>query len=540
MKKIITIISLLIIGIVAVTWLYFSNLSSFENSNERVFKILPANASLVFEYKNEDSFYEIFQDFTLFKEVLGKNNLKYLGALKQIFVDNDTFSNSFLKSDVFLSLHQTEKNKADILIIAPLSKEATQNESVFINALKEKYKLIDTTSQGNEPIYQLPFNKNSNFFFSFDKDLLIGSFNRDLVIQSQTESKKKQFNNNFLVDFKSTRNKNSIANLYINFSKLPDLLNNFSGRKNPEETFALKAFDASASLNINYQTNAFMFSGITNVNLKAKNYYNLFLNQQPGVSTLKNILPYDAASYSFYYVSDVKKFKKGLNELFAQRKESEKLQKQIDNITSKHSINIENELTPVLGNEFGVIRFASGDKIGIIKTPNTNRMSFLLSTISSEVSEKIRRFDDSFLFYNYLGDPFKNFQRPYYAIIENHVIVANNTTVLNRFLKNYTDQNFLNRTDKNIDFQQYLSNQGNIFYFIHNSNSKAIIKSYLSSTANSAFKGADFGWTDVYGFAIQFSADKDKFFTNFFMSKVPEQEKMLPSVDSLMIDSLLN
>ncbi|MEO5911593.1 MAG: hypothetical protein ABIP95_11940 [Pelobium sp.] len=540
MKKIITIISLLIIGIVAVTWLYFSNLSSFENSNERVFKILPANASLVFEYKNEDSFYEIFKDFTLFKEVLGKNNLEYLGALKQIFVDNGTFSSSFLKSDVFLSLHQTEKNKADILIIAPLSKDAKQKEALFINSLKEKYKLIDTLSQGNEPIYQLPFNKSANFYFSFDQDLLIGSFNKSLVIQSQTQSKKKEFNNNFLVDFKSTRNKNSIANLYINFSKLPDLLNNFSGRKNPEETFPLKAFDASASLNINYQTNAFMFSGITNVNLKAKNYYNLFLNQQPGASTLKNILPYDAASYSFYYVSDLKKFKQGLNELFIQRKESEKLQKQIDNITARHSINIENELMPVLGNEFGVIHFASGDKIGIIKTPNTNRMSFLLSTISSDVTEKIRRFDDSFVFYNYLGDPFKNFQRPYYAIIENHVIVANNTTVLNRFLKNYNDQNFLNRTEKNLDFQQYLSNQGNIFYFIHNSNAKSMIKSYLSGTANKSFKSDDFGWTGIYGFAIQFSADKDKFFTNFFMSKVPAKENLLPAVDNQLIDSLLN
>lgn len=538
MKKIIIIISVLILGIVAVTWLYFKNLSATEHSNENVFKVIPNDAAIVFEYKNEDSFYDIFNDFSLFGDLLGRNNLEHLNALKQVFVDDANISPSFTKSNLFFSLHQNQRNNADILIVAPFSKEAGSDPEEIIASLKTKFRLI-SDADANQPLYQLSFNNKSTFYFIIYQSLMIGSFEKTLVNYSKELILSGKENNSFKIDFKSPRNKNSIANLYLNISKIPDLLNNFSDRKNPSETFALKYVDAFASLNINYQSSAFMFSGVTKVNEKANNYFNLFLNQESGNNTLKNILPFDAATYSFFYVSDYKKFKQGLNKLFVFRKESEKLKKQLDNITQRHSINIDKELMPVMGNEFGVMQLASGDKIGVVKTTNTIRLSFLLSTISSEAVENIRRFDDSYLLYSYLGDPFKSFQRPYYIIIENHLIVANNTIALRNFQKNYTNQNLLSRSDKNIDFQQYLSNQGNIFYFIHNSNAKAIVKSFLSGKAHENFKSDDFDWKNIYGLSIQFSADKDKFFTNLYLSKIPEPQNLLPSVDSVLVDSLV-
>jgi hypothetical protein len=538
MKKIIIIISVLILGIVAVTWLYFKNLSATEHSNENVFKVIPNDAAIVFEYKNEDSFYDIFNDFSLFGDLLGRNNLEHLNALKQVFVDDANISPSFKKSNLFFSLHQNQRNNAEILIVAPFSKEAGSDPEEIIASLKTKFRLI-SDADANQPLYQLSFNNKSTFYFIIYQSLMIGSFEKTLVNHSKELILSGKENNSFKIDFKSPRNKNSIANLYLNISKIPDLLNNFSDRKNPSETFALKYVDAFASLNINYQSSAFMFSGVTKVNEKANNYFNLFLNQESGNNTLKNILPFDAATYSFFYVSDYKKFKQGLNKLFVFRKESEKLKKQLDNITQRHSINIDKELMPVMGNEFGVMQLASGDKIGVVKTTNTIRLSFLLSTISSEAVENIRLFDDSYLLYSYLGDPFKSFQRPYYIIIENHLIVANNTIALRNFQKNYTNQNLLSRSDKNIDFQQYLSNQGNIFYFIHNSNAKAIVKSFLSGKAHENFKSDDFDWKNIYGLSIQFSADKDKFFTNLYLSKIPEPQNLLPSVDSVLVDSLV-
>ena len=535
MKKIIFIISVLILSIIAVTSLYFKNLSTAENSSESVFKVIPTDASLIFEYKNENSFYEIFKDFSLFNDVLGKNQIEQLNALKKIFVDDTGFSDRFNGFNLFFSIHKGIKNESEILIIAPLSNN--QNNEELIEKIKSKFKLA-SANDVKQPIYELVFNNQSKFYFMLYQSLMIGSFDKNLVNNSKNKIASGKDSTEFKIDFKSARNKNSIANLYINFSKLTDLLNNFSDRKNPEETFGLKSVKAFASLNINYKNDAFMFSGITSVDTTSKNYFNLFLSQQPGNNTLKDILAYDAASYNFFYVSDWNIFKSGLNVLFEDRKETLKMRAQLKNIDQRHSINIEKELTPVLGNEFGVMELASGDKIGLLKTKNTNRLSFLLSTISTENDEEIRHFDDSFLLYYFLGDPFKFFVRPYYAIIENHLVVANNTLALRRFLSNYRNQKFLDRTDKNINFQQYLSNEGNVFYFIHNSNAKGIIKSFLSQTALNNFKSDDFDWKNIYALSIQFSADKDKFFTNFYMNKIPKKQNFLPTVDSLFIDSL--
>nr|WP_294897726.1 hypothetical protein [uncultured Pedobacter sp.] len=530
MKKIIIIITALFLGIIAVTWLYFKKINASSLSNEEIFNVLPNDASIIFEYKNEAYFYDIFKDFTLFNDILGKNYMSHLTALKKIFVDDPAIADGFKQSDIFFSIHPTKTYSSDVLIVAPFSSEKGNKEEV-LQTLKTKYKITQNLEKENT-IYQLAFNNKSSFSFFVYKNLVVGSFDEDLVKKSIAQIANGTENKSFNVDFSAQRNKNSIANLYLNFSRIRDFANHFSSRKNPYETYFLKSIDASASLNINYQKDAFMFSGITNPNLKAKNYFNLFLNQQPGNTTLSKQLPFDVSNYALYYVSDYKKFKSELKDLLIYRKEDEDLNKQISNISTKHAINLDKEIIPVLGKEFGVFQVASGDNIGIIKSTNTNRLSFLLSTISSATSDDIRHFDDSFILYNYFGDPFKQFKRPYYTTIENHLIVANNTTAIKHFVSNYKAQKLIGLTDKNIDFQQYLSNQGNIFYFIHNSNSKAVFRSFLSGPAYKNFRDSNFNYKDIYGFAIQFSADKNKFFTNLYMNHIPNSDELLPQIDS--------
>ncbi|MBK0381819.1 hypothetical protein I5M32_02500 [Pedobacter sp. SD-b] len=532
MKKIIIIISVLFLAIIAVTWLYFKNLSSSEYSKEKIFTLVPNDASIVFEYKNETTFYDIFKDFNLLHDILGDDMLSHINAIKKIFVDDKKITPAFDGSNLYFALDQTENNAAHILILANLAKDMDADADV-LNHLRSKYKLSSSVQQ-EEKVYKIAFNNKSDFRFFVHKSIFVGSFDSLLLNKSISLIANKQQANQFKIDKSSVRNKNSIANLYLNFDKLPGFFNNFSNRKNPEETYNLKNIKATASLNINYQSNALMFSGITNPQTNSKNYFNLFLDQQPGVNTLINIIPYDVSNYVFYYTSNYKGFNNDLKQLLISADKWGKLKNQLDNVSKKHAINLDKELIPVIGKEFGVFQLASGDKIGIVKSGNTNRLYFLLSTISSETTENIRRFDDSNILEAYFGQPFESFRRPYFAVIENHLVFANNTTALKRYLDNYKKQNFLSRTDKHLDFQQYLSNQGNIFFFVHNSNSKAMIKSFLSGTAYKDFKSDNFNWKDIYGFAIQFSADRDKYFTTMYMNKMPEAKKLLPSIDSLL------
>src|SRR5699024_7255578 len=124
------------------------------------------------------------------------------------------------------------------------------------------------------------------FNFFIHNNLLVGSFDENLTEKSLAQANSNNDKATFNADFNTQRNKNSVANLYVNFANLRNFANHFSSRKNPYETYFLKSIDATASLNINYQKNALMFSGITSPNLNAKTYFNLFLNQKPGATTL--------------------------------------------------------------------------------------------------------------------------------------------------------------------------------------------------------------------------------------------------------------
>ena len=111
MRKIIITISLLIIAVFAAVWLYFSNISSFESTTEKAFNTIPADASLIFEYKNETSYYDIFKDFTLFKDVLGHDISDHLTALKNTFINDADFNDALFSSELYFSIHQTAKNQ---------------------------------------------------------------------------------------------------------------------------------------------------------------------------------------------------------------------------------------------------------------------------------------------------------------------------------------------------------------------------------------------------------------------------------------------
>lgn len=534
MKRIIFIISFLFVIVIGITVFYFKSIGSAENTAEKVFNTLPEDASLVFECKNEGYFFDIFKDFSLFSDLLGKKSADHLRALKSVFIEDNLLKEVFENSELYFSLHKTATNQADLLVATAFNSNKSQDFAHLLATMKSKYIVKDSSNY-----HYLNFNNDSRFYFAFSNDLMLGSFNEELL--KNTLNNKEQ-NHKPAFTFKkitgNQRNKNSIANLYVNYVNLNKLLNNFSNRKNPVETANLKSFHAISALNINYQSDALMFSGTTELDDNQKEYAALLLNQKPGKNTLSNILPYDVASYLFYFVSDGKSFDTKLNELLSHRKELAKKHQQVQNISQKHSINIDKELPEVIGSEFGTVQLASRDKLGLIKSKKIDRLAFIFSAISSATNEpRVRRFDDSDLLYYYLGDPFKEFKRPLYTMIENHIIVSNDMSSLKRFLNNYETQNFLSRTDKNIYFQEYLSNQGNIFFFIHNGNSKGNIRSFLSGTSYKNMLSDDFDWKNIYGFSIQFSADKDKFFTNLFMSKIPQPTEI--KQETLPLDSLL-
>lgn len=76
MKKIIGIITALILIVISLAYIYFSNLNVKNRSNNQILSEIPLDASVVFQHQNDQSLYDIFEDYTIFDTIAGPQKKK--------------------------------------------------------------------------------------------------------------------------------------------------------------------------------------------------------------------------------------------------------------------------------------------------------------------------------------------------------------------------------------------------------------------------------------------------------------------------------
>ncbi|WP_368495418.1 DUF3352 domain-containing protein, partial [Bacillus toyonensis] len=75
------------------------------------------------------------------------------------------------------------------------------------------------------------------------------------------------------------------------------------------------------------------------------------------------------------------------------------------------------------------------------------------------------------MLYSYFGEPFKKFKRPYYIIIDNYLVFANNASTVQSFLNSYKNNQLLINKESYITSVNQLPNTSSISFFVDLSNS---------------------------------------------------------------------
>ncbi|HCN84729.1 MAG TPA: hypothetical protein DIT07_14090, partial [Sphingobacteriaceae bacterium] len=186
----------------------------------------------------------------------------------------------------------------------------------------------------------------------------------------------------------------------------------------------------------------------------------------------------------------------------------------MERIKQKNGANIESSIEKLWSNEFATFQLSTNEKLAAIALKNDQQMGFLLESLSSGHSDNIRKFNTSGILYYYFGDPLKSFQNPYYTIIDNYLIAANDPNTLNKFISNYTNDQLLYKTPRFSEFNQLIANQGNIMFFINNKNSAILLRNTLKKNYSKLFDDEESGFKNFYGLSYQWSADGDHFLIN--------------------------
>lgn len=534
MKTFIGIISVLLIAVFSVAYLYFSSLTVDSRNNDRILAAIPSGASMIYQFSNDKSMFEIFRDCPVFEDLTGTSAMRDLSWLKSLLLDNPRLEEATGTRKIFLSLHATASGSISCLWLMPLKKELAAAD--LENLLKENKDISISTavSEGNTLLSIKNIASGQTFYLNTDHGLAKGSFSKELLLQSLDNSSKK-ISPEFIrkISDPGLNDEDALASLFINHDD-PGFIKSLF-RQSPVGNFAaLSNFPAYSGLSINYKSDALTFNGISEIKKGSDDYAGIFLNQSPVKNTIKRVMPYNLSNSIAYGLSDYPRFHQDLKQLFAGRKELDTLDKQMALITKETGINPDRDIKNLWGNEFSTIQLSTYENLALIRSGNGRRLEFFLDPLSSVYSGQVRKINYANLFYYYFGDPLERYSKPFYAITDNLLILSNSPTSVQRFLNEYNSGRSLFKSETFTQFDQLVADQGNISFFYHFSNSRVLMNSLLKRSYSNILDSREYGYRDFYGISFQLSSNRDEFFTNFYIGY-----KELPSLkpDSAVYNS---
>ncbi|WP_448699698.1 hypothetical protein ACFGVR_21665 [Mucilaginibacter sp. AW1-3] len=528
MRRLIIITAILLIITALITVAYFKNVRLPGQQSGRVMSAIPADAALVFEYKNDRDFYELLGKDSLLTALIGQQRADELTELKTSVLQSPDLKAFFEGESIFISIHP-QKDSVAFLITTSGNKPLDGAFERFGTLRTDDMDIVSTTFAGKQGlVVNLKKIGKKLYMVNQGENIYSTGFSKQLVEASALYHAQKH--EDVFVQMTDQQNANSIANLYVNYLALEPLFDGLFKNKNNDLFRSFRQLPAVASLNLNYKSDALMFNGTSHIrSVDPNSYLSLFRYQQPTINELKDIFPATTAYSVNFAVSDPIKFENNLFQWQQQNGVNVEKKAVFDRIKRETAVDLTKEFMNDLGNEFAIITTRYQEKLAIIKLKNGLQLRPFMVNISTMATEDAGQFNYDKLPLFLLGDAFSIFRRPYFIIVDNYLILCGSQTGLLEYYRNYTNGNLLSHNDEYRRFDNLQAEKSNVSFFIQFKNAQELLRSELEPNYAEAFEKKNTGWNKYYAASYQFTtADKD-FYTNFYMRlNLPDTAKVNP------------
>jgi hypothetical protein len=504
---------------IAITVVYFENLNTPGLHTSQTMGTIPDNTALVFEFNNDDGFYDIFKGNKLFAAVIGKQQLDELDTLRSQLLGNRTLQKFFTGQNTFISLHPLKDHTIALLMTIAAAKGFNPEDFYKLPGQSNKGILVAPINIDGKKGYTIYSGALKKRFYLINKEdgIFTGSFSKELIDQSARyipNKDKKQF-----LKLPDQQNSNSLANLYINYNQLNPLFEALFKNKNTDIFKSFKLLPALAALNLNFKSDALLFTGFSNIERdQPAGYLNLFANQQPVVNQLKDIFPSTTAYSLSFAVSDPKKFKTDLSDWYIRAKLQHEKDSIFKKVKAETGISLITEFNHMLSNEFAVITTRYMEKYAIIALTDGPAFKPVMKNISRMTTDEIGQFNYSKLPFFLLGDAFSLFNHPWFMIVDNYLILANSESELKSYSDTYTNHKYLSKIQQYSQFNNLVAERSNVAWYINFKNAQPILKRDLGDAFYHNFETNETGWKNFYAASYQLIAADKNFYTSFCMN----------------------
>lgn len=507
MKKILVLIIVLLTAIVTMAYLYFTGFKADKKNNDKALYSAAFDSALIFAFQNDKSILDILNSQTLLKEIIGEQKSGELRMLYQHLLGKPSVNYIADKQNIYISLYHGEGHHIDFLYSTQLNTGIGNTQ--LLNALKSAG--ISTVTGQDLSKFTLA---DSTVFYLGIKDGLLLLSGSDVLVRNALSAASEK-TGKFAEYIKSTSklSKNSLAEIYINYARLPQLLKAAIPGSLNGELSVLNQQDAFASLVYNYSAKKILFNGSTQINDPAS-YYQLFRRSAAQKVTINTILPQNTANYTIYTIADYQSWRTALSTWFTLKKENEKITGITNTIKARYHLDPEQTFPKYFKNQLITFQLSTAEKIGAIELTNGDRLRQLLLDISTNYSDEIKVLHEPDLLYCFFGEPFKKFKKPYYAIIDNYMVFANYAATVQSFLDSYkNDELLINSADYISSIDQLPKTSGITFFISAKNSSELLLKNVYLPYYRGITKSS---------FICQLSAEQEKFQTTILMNKKEE------------------
>lgn len=506
MRKIIILLILLTLGVASMTYLYFSNLNRENTASDNGLNILSANAPIIFAFENDKTFYDILSGQQIIGHILGPEKSRLLSLLRENVIQHHKINQIIDGEKIIIGFLPGKANHVDFVLATQ-----TKLKQIDLSLLKQ----LKATVNQEKNIYEVKFGDSAKCYLSFNGQSILLSNNAESLNKLSAFKNEK---NDFASYIKqNSRIKNTLANIYINYQHLPILLKNILNTNLTGELSIFNKQNAYAALSYNFSSDKFLLNGYTNLQEK-QSYLSLFVGQKEQKINIDQFLPEQTANYTFFAITDYKKWSEDLKTQQKEQKEYAKIEQQHKAINEKYRVDIAQTFPQYFNEQLAVFQLKSGEKLGIIEIKNGDKLGQLLLDLSSEYAPDIRIFKESAILYHFFGEPFKKFERPFYTIIDNHFVMANYASSIQVFLNSYKNDELLIKTDDYAYFKDQTSSTATVAFYINHKNSNNILGRNLKPTYYKQYKATN-GLKNYNAFGYQLSADNGKFLSNILLLK---------------------
>ncbi len=523
---------------------------------------IPANSIMFFETDSPIEFYnKLDTNNKIWQALSGTSSINTISKRMDFF--NRSFKNNkkaieiIDKSHIYISVHSTDNNSIDVLFLIGLPGTGYKN---FIGDLINDIYGLDFVIKKNKymgtDINEVVFpGNNINFHYTVKKGIFIGSYNDQLIKQSLDQiGKEKPLSNN--LSFKKvskTTGKNVDGNLYINLNKINHFLKPNTNKDYRSTIDLLQGFAHWSALDIVLKNDKFLFNGYTGASDTAGRFLNLFRDQQSQKIVMTRILPFNTNMLLWFGFDNFSDFYENFEEYLRHNKRFDDHYNEILRLNNRYKINLERNMLSWVDNEMAVVSLAkrSNDiparSLAIFHAKNPSEANKSLTQLINSIrgSKKIKTYKNHILKYINLpdllgtifGPSFGNIDKTYFTIIEDYVVFANNTTILEEFINTFIAGKTLTGNINYQDFSDNISETSNVYFYVNSRNSIPVISHYLSKEISQVLEQNKSIFENFHAFAIQFSNLNNMFYTNMYIKYNPGYMKENMAVWKTMLEA---